>query len=418
MSVPSRRAVELLRTPLDASSTLRLWHELNGRRERSMARTWQTSMRWALAGGALAAALVLGVQHLPSRSFAAGPLLLRDGAPIGEIRVSAADPLRAVEFSDGSTMQVHPNSAVVPLVNTAQNVSFVVQNGETTVDVRPNGPRKWSLVCGPVTVDVVGTRFSLTCTAAAATVWVDRGAVQVRGEAVPGRQKRLGAGEQLCVGDETLLRGADATNSPAVAPPGSSPVQSAASKSSGLVSASPAEAVSADWRSMASRGEYGRAYATLGPSGVQREAEGAEVTDLLTLADVARLSGHPQEAARVLALIVEKHPQDPRASLAAFSLGRMGMGPQGTPGQAAGAFSRALALGLPAGLREEAWLRLIESRQNAGDVTGARAAAQQYREQYPHGRYLDTIREWSSSNASDGAAGSNAGGTWTGADGD
>ena len=120
-----------------------------------------------------------------------------------------------------------------------------------------------------------------------------------------------------------------------------------------------------------------------------------DVADLLALADVARLTGHPNEALKPLRQIVGGHAEDPRSAMAAFTLGRVLLDSLGNPVQAGFAFERAIALKLPSSLAEDAQARLVEAHARAGAVVQARAAANVYRARYPAGRRLTDVNHWS-----------------------
>jgi transmembrane sensor len=94
-------------------------------------------------------------------------------------------------------------------------------------------------------------------------------------------------------------------------------------------------------------------------------ARSASVEDLLALADVARLSGHPRDAIEPLERVVTEHAEDPRASLAALTLGRVELHSLGEPALAARAFEKAIALNIPGGLAEDARTLLAEARAKA-----------------------------------------------------
>jgi transmembrane sensor len=148
------------------------------------------------------------------------------------------------------------------------------------------------------------------------------------------------------------------------------------------------------WRELAQKGGFKDAYQELSPIGIARAAQTASVDDLLLLADVARLSGHSSEAVGPLTRVAQEHGGDPRASMAAFTLGRLQLDSLGRAAGAAQAFSRAIALGLPLGLREDAYARVVEARARAGDRAGARAAAAEYEARYPGGSRLAEVRAW------------------------
>jgi transmembrane sensor len=148
------------------------------------------------------------------------------------------------------------------------------------------------------------------------------------------------------------------------------------------------------WRELAARGANEQAYAALGQGGVAAQSQSAPVEDLFALADVARLSGHPREAVEPLQRIVGEHSSDPRAPLAALTLGRIQLHSLQEPAAAAQSVQRALALGVPAGLVEDAYALLVESLSRAGDSAGARAAYAQFVERVPGSDRAAELRRW------------------------
>jgi transmembrane sensor len=118
------------------------------------------------------------------------------------------------------------------------------------------------------------------------------------------------------------------------------------------------------------------------------------VGDLLALADVARLSGHPAEAVMPLERVLAEFPGDPQAPLAAYTLGRLHLDSLGRPHAAISALERALALGVPHGLREDVRARLVEAYARSGDSVGVERAAQAYAKEFPNGRYTSAVSRW------------------------
>ena len=96
----------------------------------------------------------------------------------------------------------------------------------------------------------------------------------------------------------------------------------------------------------------------------------------------------------MLSLVVQDHPSDARAAVAAFTLGRLELDTLGEARPAATAFARAIALGLPGGLVEDAYARLVEAHARGGDPEAARAAASDYERRYPGGTRSSTMRRW------------------------
>jgi tetratricopeptide (TPR) repeat protein len=189
----------------------------------------------------------------------------------------------------------------------------------------------------------------------------------------------------------------EARDTPALESASTEPIAPAqpTSLSAAATSSSPAlRATEASWREEAARGHHAEAYALLGSGGLEREVgRAASSEDLFTLADIARLSGHPERARAPLSRLLELYPHDARAPLAAATLGRIELD-LGQPASAARAFERALAIGAPLALEEDLRARLVESWARAGDHAAARAAAETYRQHFPTGRRKAEVDRW------------------------
>jgi len=149
----------------------------------------------------------------------------------------------------------------------------------------------------------------------------------------------------------------------------------------------PADVAASSWRPLAERGQYEEARRALrkaGPSAVRDDT-----ADLLLAADAARLSGHPAEAVPYLERVLRGHAHDPRAGLAAFTLGRVLLDELGRPSEAVDAFALARSSGGP--LAEDALAREVEALSRAGDVTRSRELALLYRRLYPNGRRAKAV---------------------------
>jgi transmembrane sensor len=117
-----------------------------------------------------------------------------------------------------------------------------------------------------------------------------------------------------------------------------------------------------------------------------------EAADLLLAADIARLSGHPEQALGPLRRLCEKHPADRRGPVAAFTLGRVLLDDLGRPGDAATAFRKARLLWPDGPLAEDALAREADSWRRAGNSDKARAEAERYLARYPEGRHAVAMR--------------------------
>jgi len=152
----------------------------------------------------------------------------------------------------------------------------------------------------------------------------------------------------------------------------------------------PAAPAAPSWRDDAERGDYAAAWAGLAQ--VQDGLDG--MADLLLAGDVARLSGHPTAAVAPLARALAHHADDPRAQLAAFTLGRVYLEELGAPRDAAVAFARARELAPAGPLTEDALAREVEAWSRAGETATARTQALLYVQRYPTGRRAHAVRRF------------------------
>lgn len=340
---------------------------------------------------AVAALAVLIALVVVLRQPTPEPVARADGAPLDVVEASGAAPARVV-LSDGSELEVDPGGRLVAVGNDGRRVIALLERGNVRVHVQAGGPRAWTFECGLATVDVVGTRFTLERSDAALRVAVDEGVVLVRGENVPDRARRLGAGESIVV----LAPGPDTdpsvppavANAPSPSPSSAAVEETTAPSSSAAIAPRPAET----WKELAHRGAHREAYEVLGAGGVASTAPTATVEELFLLADVARLAGRAPEAVVPLERIVSGHAGDGRASLAALTLGRLRLHQLGQPGQAAADLEAALSLGLPGALQEDALGLVVQARSRAGDAEGARRAAERYLARHPAGRHATVAR--------------------------
>src|SRR5262249_7654927 len=140
------------------------------------------------------------------------------------------------------------------------------------------------------------------------------------------------------------------------------------------------------WRELARDGDYDRAYRA-----VDRVQDRAE--DLLVVADVMRLSHHPEEAVAPLRKVIAEHASDPRAPLAAFTLGRVLLDEPARPREAADAFADCQRLAPDGALAEDALAREVEAWSSAGDAVAAKLLAERYVRKYPDGHKLRSVRK-------------------------
>jgi TolA-binding protein len=174
----------------------------------------------------------------------------------------------------------------------------------------------------------------------------------------------------------------EGTPAPAVQPEGTPapvPVQRAARP-----------ATTPGWRGLARQGRYDEAYRAL--PRLHAQPPRWDVESELAAADVARLSGHVDEAVVRLERILQERRADPRAAAAAFTLGRVHADERRDPRRAADAFALAFRLA-PAGmLAPDALAREAVAWDRAGEPARARAAARRYLDRYPNGLAAGDLR--------------------------
>ncbi len=403
----------LLRRPFDELATQRAWSRL---------RTARTPpVRHRRAAVLLAAALAVAALLLIVLRRDVGPLRLDADRVVLEVDLSG--PPLQVQASDGSAITVSPGGRVEVVESSATAFGTHVDRGRARFEVRPGSARRWTVDCGAFVVEVVGTAFEVERTADQASVSVDRGEVVVRGEAVPGHLVRLRAGERLTVPLSAVVAAPSAAVSAAPAPPAGPDAPAPSPDASGpellpqlapqlpsplgpqlgpypgppapaLPTSSASTSAASPWRDLARAGDYRQAYAVLGPEGLRDAALHASVDELLTLADVARLSGHPADAVAPLERILREQGGAGRASIAALTLGRLQLDSLGQPAAAAASLNRAIAAGLPGGLAEDALARRVEAYARAGDRDAARAALAELERRYPASGRVAPARRW------------------------
>jgi transmembrane sensor len=280
-----------------------------------------------------------------------------------------------MQFEDGSQLDLlDPGARIVVDEVTRERVSVRLLSGHARVDVVPRKERAFRVQCGEVTVEVLGTAFEVLREGARTRVSVLRGRVAVH---EPGGSSQLSAGEVGWFPKQP----AEPAPQPAAAAPAPGPRAASKHHDSG-------------WQAQAERGDYKRAYELM-PGSPERVSD--DVQELLLAADAARLSGHPAQAVPFLRRVIERHPGDARASLAAFTHGGVLLNQLDRPREAEAAYARARSLALSPALAQDALARQVEAAQRAGDVRRTRELAREYLRSYPNGRRVQWVKELSGS---------------------
>jgi len=264
----------------------------------------------------------------------------------------------ALRLGDGSLATELDSESRISIGEESQRrISLTLVRGRGRFEVTPQPQRSFVVRAGDVTVSVVGTIFTVERVADRVGVAVERGRVRVD----------WGSGGRL------LNKGESGWFPP-------------------LVVVAPSVARSS--RSVRARTPRAAATASaldgkVAPVTVPRN-QSAE--DLLMAADAARLAGHLDEGAALLRRLLQDHRGDPRAPLAAFTLGRMLLMELGQPREAATVFAQVRQIAPHGSFAEDALAREVESWNQAGQPDLARARAQEYLRLFPGGRRTPSVK--------------------------
>jgi transmembrane sensor len=390
-----------LRDPISEHMVARMWTRLERGEARvrvSVAprRVARVVVALAVAAGGVALAVGLTQRH--------------------EQRAASGDAVAGtVRLDDGSRIELAADAEIAPVTQVGDRVVVRQVRGVVGYHVAA-GARPWTIETGAVSTEVMGgvieTRFTVGDDGRHVHVEVERGMLMVRGAAVPGGVVRLGEGMHVDVDEggaatatgsatdtdtdtgSATVTGSDSATGSATATATDTGSRSGVGLGSGVGPGSgfpPAR--SRTWRELAAHGANTEAYARLGHGGVARVARTATVEDLFALADVARLSGHAGEAVDPLQRIVDQFAGDPRAPLAALTLGRIELRSLDAPDAAARAIALALRA-VPADLLEDASALAIEAEARAGHLDAARAAYERFVARFPHSAKVRELSAW------------------------
>ena len=286
--------------------------------------------------------------------------------PAAEIAGSAAAGV--LSLGDGSVVTpLGKDSRLLARQVSDTDVVVALAGGGARFDVPDRASRRFRAELGALAVETHGAAFRVQVSRRQVEVAAERGQVSAR----------LGREAHVVAAGETRAFAIAEHDDPAPVVHGEPPE-------------APSAAASVGWRDAAARGDYAAAWAALAT--LHAPLDGME--DLLRAGDVARLSDHPGAAVAPLARAVKLHPDDPRAPLAAFTLGRVHLEDLGAPRDAALAFADARTLAPDGPLAEDALAREVEAWSRAGEAETARARALTYTERYPQGRRVHAVRRF------------------------
>lgn len=336
----------------------RLVHGAAERRQRRRSRSMLGVGLGLGAAASLALVLLLRLAPVAHRFGAAAPATTRahdavaaaSGAPAPLAERPTPGPITLADRS--RAIPLEPETRLAVEEDAAERVHLRLERGRARFEVTRRPERSFTVRAANVTVSVIGTTFNVEVVADRVAVAVEKGVVEVDWGV---GQKRLLAGESGWFPPLVLSGQAEAAPDASAHPSPAARTASAA------------------------------------PAGSAHDG-GRGSPELLSEVDAARAAGHPEHAVELLRQLLHEYPRDPRAPLAAFTLGRVLLNELGRPREAAAAFNDVRRMAPTSQFAEDALAREVEAWSRASEPTRARALAATYLEQYPSGRQARRVK--------------------------
>lgn len=343
--------------------------------------------RWAAGGAILAAAAAVALVVRPAEP---APIEAEvDGArALTGTWVSGDEASREVAFSDGSRVEVAPESALRIGALDADGAELDLVRGSAHVQVvHRDEATRWRVRAGPFDVKVVGTEFDVAWDPAQErfALHLVEGRVIVEGPTVERRSVSTGETVTVTLPERRMevvqldLPSDEELEDPGVGEP------EVEREVTPPAPRTPPRRLRIDWRRLARDGRYGEALAAVNWDRVLATAPAGE---LMLLADAARLGGEASRARTALTAIRSRFAGTPHAAHAAFRLGRLDLG-AGRPAAAAAWFERALAEDPEGPYAAVAAGRRMQAYDRAGNDIAARRAARAYLQAYEGGAHTE-----------------------------
>jgi len=335
-------------------------------------------------------------------------------APGAWYSAEGGEPL-SVRFADRSSMRLSPGADARILEIGEHSARVLIERGTARMTVVHRPGTDWRVEVGPYAVSVKGTVFDVSWDPGnkVFSLAMHSGAVEVDGPLLAAR-KRIAGGEvltiwlrearyEIALGEVVPAPEPEAKKSAsptAEAPPREAPGEARTPRGAGRGTAKipPARdkptTPSGDfgtaqpverWGELNRRGEFDAVVRRAEERGVDAVLGTSDASDLLALADAARLEERWDLAESAYVAVHARFPKTKASATAAFSLGRMAFDQQHLYEKAARWLATYLDEQAAGPLAAAALGRLVEARKNAGDDSGARAAAVEYLRRFPDG---------------------------------
>lgn len=185
--------------------------------------------------------------------------------------------------------------------------------------------------------------------------------------------------------DANLDKSEATVTEPSVAPAPNAPLPSPAIDVAAAPTVPAVSSETSPWRKFAENGQYSSAVKEAERVGFSNLEQTASASDLLLLADAARLGGAPQRARSVLTSLRSRYPGHTNSAVAAFTLGRMAQ-EQEHDDRRAIQWYRTYLKEEPGGrMAEGARARLLKATLRVGSEAEREQAARDYLANHPTG---------------------------------
>lgn len=347
-SVSRRRPADYVRPALGEARLTRMWSAVTAtERAHQERRARRGRIAASLAAAAVIAALVIVVaSRLRSSTI----------STMAGLTIDTGAASQQVSLPDGSALGLGPATRLRVVVATEEEVRLRLDRGHVSCDVTHRGGRRFVVEAERVEVEVRGTKFEVDVEPvagpeAAVAVRVERGAVEVHDE---GRALLA----SLKPGQAWESRGRSAEAPAASAAPEPAPA------------AAPTPAPTLD------------SVAPPAPTGSAGRGAALSPRALFERADAARLAGRHADAAADFDRFYRRFPNDSRAGLAAYELGRIRLGSLQDPHGAVEAFTAVIERAPGDSFREDAEAGRVEALAGLGDPAACRQARDAFLARY------------------------------------
>ncbi len=359
--------------------TDRIWLRVSDRLER---RQHSAGMRISQLL-ALSAALAL--------AFVAGVFLTRSRAPSAWARLETSGEPIAVELRDGSRLTLQRNTRLDLNESSEAKVSLELEQGHLDCDVSSNRQRTFSVTAAGFEVIVFGTQFGVDLSRERNRLEVEvrAGEVRVHRGTQADPEATLNAGQRWAIDLEAAPAPAAPAAGAPVAPPALPNAAWLPAPDAGPASAAPPASPPVNAPSAAP--DTRPARPALAPVPVPERQLGAR--RLLDQGNAARRVGDVGAATRAFELLLSTYPNDRRAGLAAFELGRLRMDRIGDVRGAVVPLQQAAQLVTDPGLREDAMARLVRVFELLGDEERCLEARGLYLDAHPTGVHVSSVAQ-------------------------